>query len=41
MDHTATVYLYDAIGRLSGTIAWGEPYEFALAKIKSVLGIKS
>ena len=41
MDHTATVYLYDAKGRLSGTIAWGEPYEFALAKIKSVLGIKS
>ena len=41
MDHTATVYLYALDGRLSGTIAWGEPYDFAFAKIKSVLGIKS
>jgi len=41
MDHTATVYLYDAKGRLSGTIAWGEPHDFALAKVKAVLGIKS
>ena len=41
MDHTATIYLYAPDGRLSGTIAWGEPYEFAFAKIKSVLGIKS
>ena len=41
MDHTATVFLYDAKGHLSGTIAWGEPYEFALAKVKAVLGIKS
>ena len=40
MDHTATVYLYDAKGRLHGTIAWGEPYDFALAKLKSLLGIK-
>ena len=41
MDHTATIYLYAPDGRLNGTIAWGDPYEFAFAKIKSVLGIKS
>ena len=41
MDHTATVFLYDAEGRVSGTIAWGEPEDFALAKLKNLVGIKS
>ena len=41
MDHTATVFLYDAEGRISGTIAWGEPEDFALAKLKNLVGIKS
>ena len=41
MDHTATVFLYDAEGRVSGTIAWGEPDDFALAKLKNLVGIKS
>ncbi len=37
MDHTATVYLYSKTGRLAGTIAWGEPNEFAIAKIRNLL----
>lgn len=37
MDHTATVYLYNAEGKLSGTIAWGEPYEFAEAKLRNLV----
>ena len=41
MDHTATVFLYDAEGRISGTIAWGEPDDFALAKLKNMAQIKS
>ena len=41
MDHTATVYLYDEDGDFSGTIAWGEPYDFARSKLASLLGIKS
>ena len=34
VDHTATVFLYDAAGRLAGTIAWGEPAEFAIGKLR-------
>ena len=41
MDHTATVFLYDAEGRISGTIAWGDPADFALAKLTNLVGIKS
>ena len=41
IDHTATVFLYDAEGRVSGTIAWGETEDFALAKLKNLVGIKS
>lgn len=41
MDHTATVFLYDREGRISGTIAWGEPDDFALAKLKNMAQIKS
>jgi protein SCO1/2 len=41
MDHTATVFLYDAEGRISGTIAWGEPDDFAIAKLKSLSDTKS
>jgi protein SCO1/2 len=37
IDHTATVFLYDAEGKLSATIAWGEPYNFAEAKIRGLL----
>lgn len=37
INHTATVFLYDAKGKLGGTIAWGEPYEFAEAKIIQLL----
>ncbi|MCE2517011.1 MAG: SCO family protein [Alphaproteobacteria bacterium] len=37
MDHTATVYLYDAKGKIAGTIAWGEPYDFAEAKIRALI----
>lgn len=37
MDHTATMFLFDAKGRLSDTIAFGEPPEMAEAKIRKVL----
>lgn len=37
MDHTATVFLYDARGKIAGTIAWGEPYDFAEAKIRALI----
>ena len=33
VDHTATVFLYDASGTLTGTIAWGEPAEYAREKL--------
>lgn len=39
MDHTATVYLYDADGRASGTIAWGEPDDYAIAKLRKLMGL--
>lgn len=38
MDHTATVFLYDRKGYLDGTIAWGEPAEYALAKLENLIG---
>ena len=39
MDHNATVFLYDADGKLAGTIAWGEPLEFAREKLRRLAGI--
>ena len=39
MDHTATVYLYDADGRSRGTIAWGEPNDTAAAKLRKLTAI--
>jgi protein SCO1 len=38
MDHTATVYLMDAEGEFSGTIAWSEDSEIALKKIRRLIG---
>lgn len=38
MDHTATVFLYDRRGFLDGTIAWGEPAEYAGPKLKNLIG---
>ena len=32
-DHTATVYLYDAAGRFTGTIVFNEPPEFVTEKL--------
>ena len=32
-DHTATVYLYDADGRFTGTIVFNEPPEFVTEKL--------
>ena len=32
-DHTATVYLYDADGRFTGTIVFNEPLEFVNEKL--------
>ncbi len=40
MDHTATVFLYDAAGKIAGTIAWGEPDDFARAKLAALVGLK-
>ena len=37
MDHTATVFLYDQTGALSGTIAWGERADFAREKLKRLI----
>jgi protein SCO1/2 len=37
MDHTASMYLFDARGRLFDTIAFGEPPEMAHEKIRKVL----
>ena len=35
-DHTATVYLYDADGRLTGTIVFNEPLEFVTEKLANL-----
>lgn len=37
MDHTATVYLMDAQGEFSGTIAWREDPDIAFAKIRRLV----
>jgi protein SCO1/2 len=36
MDHTASIFLLDAQGKLTGTIAYGEDAETALAKLKEL-----
>ena len=37
MNHTASVFLFDAAGQFSGTIDYHEPREYAVPKIRSVL----
>ena len=37
MDHTASMFLFDTKGRLTDTIAFGEPPEMAEAKIRKML----
>jgi protein SCO1/2 len=37
MDHTASMFVFDAKGRLSETIAFGEPMAMAAEKIRNVL----
>ena len=37
MDHTATVYLFDAGGEFRGTIAWGEDSATAVEKIRRLI----
>ena len=37
MDHTASVFLFDADGAFRGTIAYGEPQSDALAKLKRLV----
>jgi protein SCO1/2 len=37
MDHTASVYLLDSAGRLSGTLDYHEAEETALAKLKRLI----
>ena len=39
MDHTATVFLMDADGRLASTIAFGEKAEVREAKLRKLLGL--
>jgi protein SCO1 len=39
MDHTATTYLMDAKGRLTGTLAYQEDAPARLAKIRKLLGV--
>lgn len=38
VDHSASVYLMDADGRFTGTIAWQEAPESALAKLRRLVG---
>jgi protein SCO1/2 len=38
MDHTATVYLFDAEGLFAGTIAFGENPDTRLAKLRKLFG---
>jgi len=38
MDHTATVYLLDDAGKLTGTLDYQEASETALAKLKRLIG---
>ena len=37
MNHTASVFLYDAEGRFAGTVDYHEPREFALPKVRRVI----
>lgn len=37
MDHTASVFLFDASGAFKGTISYGEPQADALAKLKRLV----
>ncbi|MDX2287385.1 MAG: SCO family protein [Hyphomicrobiaceae bacterium] len=37
MNHTATVYLFDAGGRLRSTLTWQEPEETRMGKLKKLL----
>ncbi len=39
MDHTASVYLFDAEGRFAGTIAFGEAPELREGKLRKLLGL--
>ncbi|WP_207483008.1 SCO family protein [Arenibaculum pallidiluteum] len=41
MDHTATVYLMDADGRFSGTIAYAENRDTALGKLRRLAGLRA
>ncbi|WP_375280903.1 SCO family protein [Pseudooctadecabacter sp.] len=41
MNHTASVFLFDETGRLSGPIDYHEPREFAVPKIRQALEIPS
>ena len=36
-DHSAAVYLYRQDGNFKGTIVYGEPFEYMVEKIKSIL----
>lgn len=38
MDHTASVYLFDADASFTGTLAYGEDPDTALAKLKRLVG---
>lgn len=38
MDHTASVFLFDAAGRFAGTIAYGEDPAMRSAKLRRLLG---
>ena len=41
MDHTASILLLNETGAFSGTIAYGEKSDFALAKLKRLVGEKT
>lgn len=41
MDHTASVYLMNPEGRFTGTIAYGEAHDTALAKLTRLAGMAS
>jgi protein SCO1 len=38
MDHTASVYLFDAEARFAGTVTYDEDPDTALAKLKRLVG---
>ncbi len=37
MNHTATVYLFDATGKLKSTLTWQEPEDTRMAKLKKLV----